>query len=165
AAKAAGARTVMITDFSDFRLNMARECGVDVAVNVGREDLEQALLRHFGPDRADCIIECVGAEATMDQAIRLARKGSVIVVAGVFGSKAAVDFGLVQDHELQVSGTLMYQGEDYRTAIGWIEQRKANVTPLVTNRFAFRDYLAAYRYIDEARDRVMKVMINVGEEA
>ena len=40
-----------------------------------------------------------------------------IVVVGVFGQKPPVDLGLVQDRELTLLGTLMYQKPDYERAI------------------------------------------------
>lgn len=37
------------------------------------------------------------------------------------------------------------------------------LAPLISKHFAFRDYLEAYRYIDENRESTMKVIINVAE--
>ena len=101
-AKGLGAEGVIISDVSDFRLQKAKECGIDVTVNPQKADLNETIITHFGPDKADIIMECVGVEATMTQAVECARKGSTIVVVGVFGKKPAVDMGLVQDRELSL---------------------------------------------------------------
>jgi len=162
-AKGMGAAKVMITDVSDYRLGLARECGVDVAVNTGREDLPSRVRDGFGEEKADLILECVGAGPTISQAIAAARKGTDIVVVGVFGDKPQVDMGTVQDRELRLIGTLMYQEPDWRKAIELIGSRKVNLQPLVTNHFAFADYKKAYEYIDANRERAMKVMITVQE--
>lgn len=161
-AKGLGAKAVMIVDLSDFRLEKAKACGIDFTVNPEKEDLHAALLRDFGPDKADLIMECVGGEPTITQAIACARKGTTIVVVGVFGKKPQVDLGLVQDRELSLIGTLMYQKKDYEKAIELAEAGKLCLEPLVTDKFPFRSYLDAYHYIDSAKDRAMKVMINVG---
>jgi len=161
AAKALGAKAVMITDLSDFRLGVARECGLEGTVNSGREDLAAALKAQFGPDGADAILECVGAEQTLEQAIRLARKGTDIVVVGVFGKKPALDIGLVQDKELRLIGTLMYKAEDYRTAIDLVRSGRVNLKPLMTTHFPFADYAKAYKYIEKNKDRTMKVFIDL----
>ena len=153
----------MITDLSDYRLEKARECGIDYCINTGKEDIGKALLENFGPDKADLILECVGVNPTMTQAIGNARKGTDIIVVGVFGEKANIDLGLVQDRELRLIGTLMYQEKDYIKAIELIEKGKVALKPLVTDHFPFRDYLKAYELIEEKRDRVMKVIINVQE--
>jgi len=160
-ARALGAGDTMITDVSDYRLEIARACGIRSAVNVSQEDLGARLVEGFGPDRADLILECVGSQATIEQAVSLARKGSTIVVVGVFGDKPRVDLGLVQDRELTLVGTLMYQEKDYRTAVSLLEAGKIELDALITNRYPFEQYLEAYRLIDAARDRVMKVMIRL----
>jgi L-iditol 2-dehydrogenase len=160
-ARAQGAKDVMITDLSDYRLEIARACGIERTVNASREDLGARLGEGFGPDRADLILECVGAQATIEQAVSLARKGSTIVVVGVFGEKPQVDVGLVQDRELTLLGTLMYQEKDYRTAVALIDAGKIELGRLITDRYPFASYLEAYRHIDAAGDRVMKVMIDL----
>jgi L-iditol 2-dehydrogenase len=163
-AKGLGATAVMMVELSDFRLDKARACGIDYPVNPLKEDINTAISRKFGPDRADLILECVGVEATIAQAIACARKGTTIVVVGVFGKKPVVDLGLVQDRELSLIGTLMYQKQDYEMAIELASSGKLCLDSLVTDRFSFLDYLAAYHYIDQAKDRVMKVMIAVDEK-
>ena len=160
-AKGFGASAVMITDLQDYRLQKAKECGVDFAINPLEEDLEQAILRDFGPERADLILECVGVEDTITQAVQYARKGTTIVVVGVFGEKPRVDLGLVQDRELSIVGTLMYQQVDYERAIQLLVDGKLTLEPMVTHHFPFERYVDAYRTIEEAKGNIMKVMITV----
>ena len=160
-ARGMGAAQVMITDVSDYRLGLARECGVDFAVNTAREDLAARIRESFGEEKADLILECVGAGPTISQAISVARKGTDIVVVGVFGDKPQVDMGTVQDRELRLIGTLMYQEPDWKKAIELIGSERVKLAPLVTNHFAFADYKKAYEYIDANRERAMKVMITV----
>ena len=158
-AKVSGADAVMITDLSDFRLEKARQCGVDFTVNPAREALEPAIRRVFGPDRADVILECVGVEATAAQAISCARKGSTIVIVGVFGAKPQVDLGLVQDRELHLVGSLMYQKQDYERAIDLVVGGCLHLDEMVTHHFAFDNFLDAYHAIEAAGDQSMKVMV------
>jgi len=51
AARGLGAEKVLITDMSEHRLMLARDCGIDCAVNPGTEDVAAAIVRCFGPDR------------------------------------------------------------------------------------------------------------------
>jgi L-iditol 2-dehydrogenase len=160
-AKASGAKAVMITDINEYKLGKAKECGLDFAVNPHKEELAEAILRDFGPDRADLILECVGVQDTISQAVENARKGTTIVVVGVFGKKPTVDLGLVQDRELSLVGTLMYQKQDYERAIELVASEELCLDALITNHFAFTDYLDAYHAIDEARGDTMKVIITL----
>ncbi len=156
-----GAAAVAITDLNDFRLDIARSCGIIHAINPTKGNLAASVRLVFGPDGADAILECVGAEETIGQAISMARKGTDIVIVGVFGEKPQVDIGLVQDKELRLIGSLMYKAEDYRTAIDLIQSGKVRLEPLMTKHFPFEQYPEAYRYIEKNRDRTMKVFIDL----
>ncbi len=161
AAKALGAEAVMITDISGYKLDKARDCGIDFMVNPNEQDLEQAILQYLGPNRADLTLECVGAQPTITQAVALARKGTTIVVVGVFGDKPKVDLGLVQDRELSLVGTLMYQKCDYERAIELATSGKLHLDKMITHYFPFQEYADAYEMIDQAQGHVMKVVITL----
>ncbi len=158
-AKGLGACQVMITDKSKFRLDMADQCGIDFTVNTEDEDIHKALKDNFGEDGADVIFDCVGIQDTISQAITAARKGTEIIVVGVYGERPTVDMGLVQDRELSLIGTLMYQKDDFLNAIELVKGEKLKLKELITDNFPFKKYPDAYKYILEKKDKAMKVMI------
>lgn len=160
-ARASGAEAVMVTDLSPYRLDKARACGLDLLVDPAATDLGVAIRENFGTDGADLIMECVGAQATVEQAISYARPGTTIVVVGVFGRKPEIDVGLIQDHELSLVGTLMYQKPDYERAIELAAGGAMTLEPLVTDHFPLEQYLAAYEKIERAGGETMKVMITL----
>jgi len=162
-AKAKGAAKVMITDLSKFKLNLAKECGIDIALDVSKYDLKEEIVREFGIKKADLILECVGSQATINDAINNARKGSDIIVVGVYPEEVRVNMGFVQDRELRLIGTLMYKEEDYLDAINLIANNKIKTGKLITDYFEFKDYDLAYKHIEERKDKVMKVMIKLAE--
>lgn len=159
-ARADGAE-VLITDISDFRLDIAGQCGLENTVNPNTESLKQAVLRVFGPKSFQVGFECVGVEATMTDAIENIAKGGTIVVVGVFGEKPRVDMGLVQNNELNLVGTLMYKREDYIKAVELIDSGDVITEPLMSKHYTMDDYLTAYKFIDQARDKSMKVFIDI----
>ena len=161
AAKGMGAKSVMITDVSEYRLDMARRCGIEHCVNTVSINIGDMILEKFGPRKADLIFECVGSDVTIGQALSCARKGTDIIVVGVFPDKMTIDLGLLQDRELRMIGTLMYQRNDYEKAIELVKTIKIKLKPLITDHFPFSDYLKAYEYIERQKDRVMKVMIDL----
>ena len=161
AAKGMGARRVLITDISDHRLELAEKCGADKAVNTRTADFGSALVDTFGPDKADVIYDCAANDTTMGQAIRYARKGSTIILVGVYAGMAHVDLAVLNDHELDLNTTMMYRQEDFETAIRLVEEKKVQLQPLMSRHFKLRDFLAAYEYIDANRETAMKVLIDM----
>lgn len=159
--KAMGARKVMATDISEYRLSLAKECGADVVVNTKEKAFKEAIVEAFGPDKADIIYDCAGTNITMDQAIQNARKGSTIILVAVFADMAKCDLAKLNDSELDLNTTMMYRHEDYVDAIRLVNEGKIVLKPLMSKRFAFRDYQAAYEYIDANRETTMKILVEV----
>lgn len=159
--KALGASKVMVTDVSDYRLKLARECGADYTVNTREKDFGEALVEAFGMDKVDVIYDCAGNDITMGQAILHARKGSKIVLVAVYAGMANVDLAMLNDHELDLDTTMMYRHEDYVDAIRLVEEGKIHLKPLITKHFAFKEYQEAYQYIDDNRETTMKVIMDI----
>ena len=160
-ARASGAADVLVCDITPYKIAKAHACGFEHVINLQETDLGEAILQYFGPDKADVMLECVGVQDTITQAVLNARKGSTIVVVGVFGKKPVVDLGLVQDRELSLVGTLMYQKRDYERAIDLVSTGKLCLDPMITHRFAFEDYLKAYQTIEASGGDYLKVMIDL----
>ena len=160
-ARGLGARRVLITDVSDYRLELAKECGVDIAINTRNNDFGKALVDAFGPDKADVIYDCAANDITMGQAIKYARKGSTIILVGVYAGMAKVDLAVLNDHELDLNTTMMYRQEDFEAAIQLVKEGKIHLQPLMSKHLAFCDFLSAYQYIDANRETTMKVLIDI----
>lgn len=162
AAKGLGAKSVLITDVSDYRLSLAARCGTDHTVNTREKNFGAAILEAFGPDKADVIYDCAANDTTMGQAIQYARKGSTIILVGVYTGMANADLALLNDHELDLNTSMMYRREDFETAIELVEEKKVLLQPLMSRHFPLQKYWDAYRYIDANRETSMKVLIDVG---
>ena len=159
-AKAASAE-VLIVDLSEYRLEIAKECGLKLVSNAKQETLAEAAVRAFGNDGFQVAFECVGVEETMTAAIENIQKGGTIIVVGVFGEKPRLDLGLVQDRELNIHGTLMYQRNDYLEAVNLIASGQVVTQPLFSKHFPIDEYLAAYKFIEAQGDKTMKVFIDL----
>ena len=160
AARCEGAQ-VLITDLSDYRLGVARQCGLAATSNANEESLAQAAERVFGKGGFDVAFECVGVEPTITAAVANIQKGGTLIIVGVFGDKPRLDLATVQDRELNLRGTLMYQRPDYQRAVELIASGGIITEPLVSKHYSLDDYIEAYRYIDQFGDKSMKVVIDV----
>lgn len=161
AAKGLGAKSVIITDISDFKLDIARKCGIDHCVNVKERDLKEELKKIYGDEGVSLILDCSAVEASLNLVIAVAPKGIDIVIVGIFESLPRTNLADVQDKEYSLIGSLMYTHEDYLTAIDLIENKKICLDNLITNVFPLSKNLEAYQYIDENRDTTQKVIIEI----
>lgn len=160
-AKAMGAERVMLSDVSDYRLSLGKKVGIDAVYNTRESDYNADLIDCFGPDKADIIYDCAGNDITMNSAIRSARKGSTIILVAVYAGMANVDLAVLNDHELDLNTTMMYRHEDYEKAIELVNEKKIDLESLMSNTFPFKEYQKAYEYIDQNREKAMKVLIDL----
>ncbi len=159
-ARTRGAK-VLITDLSDFRLQKAKDCGIEYVSNPKEESLSKAMIRVFNNAGFDAGFECAGVEIALDTLVQNINKGGDIVAVAVYDDRPKVDVSILGDRELRLIGTLMYKHEDYEEAVEKIHSGDIKTEPLVTKHFAFEDYLKAYKYIDEQGDKTLKVIIDL----
>jgi len=161
ACRSRGAKNVLITDISEFRLAKAREVGIELTCNVTREPLEDGAARAFGDEGFEVGMEVSGAESSLASLVANIGKGGTLLVIGVYGDKPKVDMSVVCEHELDLKGSMMYRHDDWVQAVEWIASGEVKTEPLVSEHFAFEDYLDAYKSIEEKGEKSMKVMVDM----
>ena len=159
--KARGAKNVLITDVSDLRLAVARECGIEHTLNVTKRSLKEAAAELFGEEGFQVGFEVAGVESSIRSLMATIEKGSDIVVVAVFAKDPALSMFHLGEHELRLIGSMMYRHEDYLTAIDSVDRGAINLQPLVTNHFPFEQYNEAYQFIDAHRETSMKVIVDL----
>jgi L-iditol 2-dehydrogenase/threonine 3-dehydrogenase len=160
-AKQRGANKVLITDVVDFKLQKARECGIEHTLNVLTTPFAEGARALFGNEGFQVGFEAAGVQASLDGLIGNVEKGGEVVILGVFANNPTVNMYFLGEHELNVFGSMMYRHEDYVEAAALIAQGKIILAPLVSMHFPFAQFLAAYNYIGDHGDKVMKVMIDL----
>jgi threonine dehydrogenase-like Zn-dependent dehydrogenase len=125
AARAAGARQVVITGLSRDaqKLALARELGVDAAVDVEREDVV-ARVREVTGDGAEVVVDTTPyAPRSLNDAIAIAVRKGRIVVAGLKGQRPTHDLQVddVIYKELTVRAVLSMPVDETFRAIDLIE--------------------------------------------
>ena len=158
---ARGAAKVLITDISDYRLNIARQCGIQGTLNVNNHSFEEGVNLFFGDEGFQVGFEAAGVQSSLDVLMKFVEKGGEIVILGVYSQNPVVNMFYLGEHELNVFGSMMYRHEDYEAAVKMIASGKIVTAPLLTNSFPFSQYLEAYRFIEEQGDKSMKVMIDL----
>jgi alcohol dehydrogenase len=129
AVKEAGAAFVMITGrgaHDEPRLATATDFGADLAVDVAATDPVRALRDATG-GLADVVVDVTAkAPDAFPQAIRLARPGGTVVVAGTRGGRPIPGFNpdIVVYKELRIIGALGVDADAYRAALELLAARR-----------------------------------------
>lgn len=143
-AKHAGARFVVVTDVSDYRLRLAERAGVTLALDATTHtaaDAQRMLGMHEGFDVG---MEMSGKPAAMRDMIANMKHGGEIAMLGLPSEDFAVDWNRIVLGMLTVSG--IYGREMFET---WYEmsvllQCGLDISPVVTHRLPYEEYEKAF---------------------
>ncbi|HEX2941070.1 MAG TPA: NAD(P)-dependent alcohol dehydrogenase [Rhodopila sp.] len=161
-ARLSGATTIVAIDGIPGRLDMARRCGADVALNFREVDPVAEIMRLTDGRGVDVAIEALGTQATFESALRVLRPGGTLSSLGVYSSDLTIPLGPfaagLGNHKIVT--TLCPGGKErMRRLINVIQSGRLDLTPMVTHRFRLDDIEAAYDLFGHQRDGVLKVAI------
>jgi alcohol dehydrogenase, propanol-preferring len=102
--------TVIAIDRKEENLQLAEKFGADFVINVSNsQNIRSEIISNITEDRGtgvDVVIDCVGAEATIEDSCRILNKGGSLVIVGLFGSQIKIPLVRAVLQEYQVYGSL-----------------------------------------------------------
>lgn len=163
AAKAMGARKIVITDLMQQRLTMAKKLGADETLLLSKDNYNEAetvkkIHELFG-EEPDKTIDACGAEAMIRLAIFATKTGGVAVFVGHGPSEVKVPLVNAVCREVDLRGVFRY-ANDYSDALNLLTTKKIDVKPLITHHFKIEDTVAAFDTAKSGQNDVIKVMIH-----
>lgn len=132
--KRSGAAEVIVSDYSGFRLEMAKTLGATRMVNPGEGDDLEAIVREVtGGKGVDKVLECVGRQETFVQAMTLLRKQGLATVVGIFEqTEITIPVMKLVNNEIRVQGS---QGYCWDFPIALQMAGEIGIERLITHRF------------------------------
>ena len=157
-AKHAGARFVVITDVNDYRLELAKRLGADVAVNVQRESLRDVQQRLGMKEGFDVGLEMSGNPAAFREMIEQMCHGGKIAMLGIPSEPMPIDWNKVIFNMLTIKG--IYGREMYET---WYKmtvmlESGLDIRPVITHRFHFTEFEKGFEVMKTGQSG--KVILN-----
>ena len=150
-ARHVGARYVVVTDLSPYRLELARKAGADLVVDPTRTDLRTAMDQLGMREGFDIGLEMSGAPAAVESMISTMNHGGRIAMLGLPSGPYPVDWAKVITHMLTIKG--IYGREMYDTwyAMSSMLQTSAAlrdaVRSVITHRFPAADFAEAFETV------------------
>ena len=112
-ARHAGARHVVVTDVTDFRLALAERAGADLVVNTTRTRIAEAQRMLDMREGFDVALEMSGSPVAVGEVIDNLTHGGRVAMLGLPKSPYPIDWGKVITHMLTVKG--IYGREMFET--------------------------------------------------
>jgi len=151
-ARQMGAEKVIISGHHDERLRLGKEMGATHTINSRQEDVKR-LARDLAPKGFPLIVDAVGSNEAVQQALDLVADGGHIGIYGYTDQRRAtfdwsrapvrwrLDYMIVPDLDRLV--------ESHDVLVDWIMSGKVNTRALVTHRLPLEDIQSAYRLAKE----------------
>ena len=159
-ARLGGARMVLVSDPVAGRRTALEACGLET-IDPGASTASDAPGIRLAGREPTVAFECAGVEAALATSVASVARGGTVVVVGVYAGRPRTDMVAVQDHELDVFGSLMYTWEDFREAGRLIDEGLVDLGPLQTHHVPFERWLDGYRLIGDPTAGAMKVLVDV----
>ena len=134
-ARFVGARFIVITDVNRFRLNLAREMGVDAAIDVTTDDLS-TIRKDLGMKEGfDIAFEMSGHQSAMPMILSNVSHGARIAALGLPKDPISFDWAKVVTHMITIKG--IYGREMFETwySMNSMVQKGLDVSKVITHRF------------------------------
>lgn len=134
--RARGCR-VLAVGRTDRRFDIARALGADATVIGAGEAVADAARRLAGRDGVDLVVETAGTAEAVELSVGqvgFVRPGGRVVLTGLPHRPARVEFFWVVRREIDVRGSMIYQGE-FGEAVAMLAGGGIRVEPLLTHRF------------------------------
>jgi alcohol dehydrogenase len=161
-AKLKGASLIIGIDSNSRRLEVARQFGANVTLDADDGDPVAAIKKLTDGRGVDVAIEALGRQETFESALRSIRPGGVLSSLGVYSGKLVAPYealyaGLADQ---RIVTTLCPGGKDrMRRLMAMVSDRRMDLTPLITHRFALDDIEDAYDLFSRQGDGVLKVAL------
>ncbi len=154
----AGARYVVITDVNEYRLDLARKMGVNLALNVKETSIAEAQKTLGMLEGFDVGLEMSGNASAFRDMIHNLSHGAKIAMLGIPSGEMSINWREVIFNMLTIKG--IYGREMYET---WYKmtvllQSGLDILPVITHRFSYRDYEEGFRVMRSGQSG--KVILN-----
>jgi threonine 3-dehydrogenase len=141
----AGARYVVVTDVNPYRLELARQMGATLALDVREQKIADAQVRLGMTEGFDVGLEMSGSPAAFREMLANMSHGGKIAMLGIPGLDMSIDWNTVVFNMLTIKG--IYGREMYET---WYKmtsmlQSGLDIKPVITHSFHYSEFEKAFQ--------------------
>jgi L-iditol 2-dehydrogenase len=154
-ALAFGATSVVVSDVNPARLQLALDLGATVVVDAR----SASVLDLARPP--EVLLECSGFPPAIGEGIRALDRAGRAVLVGMGGDEVPLPLSVVQERELELTGTFRYAGT-WPTAIDLVTAGRVDLDRLVTGTYDLADAALALT-ASRRDDTAIKAVVRPGQ--
>ncbi|WP_321300281.1 zinc-binding dehydrogenase [uncultured Sphaerochaeta sp.] len=155
-----GAKNVIVSDATDFRLGIAKELGADYLVNPRTQDFLAEITTITSGKMIDFSIEAVGIAPTAKNSLECLKIGGTAIWIGNAQKIIEVNMQNIVTKELKIKGNYVYDLDGFADSLRLLSERKINIKPLITHSYKLEDGVQAFKDLENNREgKMLKVML------
>ena len=157
-----GAGRIVVFDFSDWRLNLAREIGADHTINSGKVDDPLEELKGLNEGRgADSVIVTPNGVKAVEFGLSLAGKGGTVHLFSPSEPDATITIrpNDLFFRELTLTTTYSCNHIDTAQALAFVAGGRVDAKALITNQFGLHEVADAIALLKKADESVKSIII------
>ncbi|GKQ42274.1 2,3-butanediol dehydrogenase [Companilactobacillus sp. RD055328] len=131
AAKAQGAKEIIVVDLSEVRLEKAMAMGATHIVNPKDGDAVEQI-KKIVPNGVDESFEVAGVQPTFEQAIDSTRPRGTMTIISIFAKPISFNPMQLMNSGVKMTTTIAYSRETFQKTVDWITSGKLQVEPVIT---------------------------------
>lgn len=132
---------VIATSRKDAKLALAEQMGADYTVNTSRSQLSEEVARMTGGGLCDVVFDNIGSAGSVDQSLKLLRRGGKVIVVGYNEPRFSVDYMDLVINEKEIIGIRGSTREELREVIRLVEE--GIITPYIHRTYPLTDIVEA----------------------
>lgn len=131
AAKAQGAKEIIVVDLSEVRLNKAKEMGATNVINPKDGDAVTQI-KAIVKNGVDKSFEVAGVQPTFEQAILATKPRGIMTIVSIFAKPITFDPMMLMNSGVKMTTTIAYSKETFQKTVDWVASGRINVAPVIT---------------------------------
>ena len=150
-AKFAGAKNIVVTDLSDYRLDIAKKMGATLTVNASKGETVAQAMEKLGIRGFDVGLEMSGSPIAFRDMVANMYNGSKIAQLGILPPSTTVDWSEIIFKALTITG--IYGREMWET---WYKMEQMlvsglDLSPVITHRFPIAEFQKGFDIMESGQ--------------
>ena len=159
AAKAFRAGLIIAVDIQDWKLKQARSFGAKETVNAANQDVNEAIKKATDGKFADVVVDFVGHETTVEQAISSVGKGGRMVLVGIGAKSIQLSpYETIIGKEMEIVGVDDHLKTELIQLVKLVRNGRIRLSHSVTHKVSLADINSGFEILESNRENVIRIV-------